>query len=81
MVKNLTANAADSRDVALIPGQGRSSVEGNGNLLPYSCLGNPMDRGAYSPWTTYSPWGCKELDMTESVCVHIHTHTEAQVNL
>ena len=31
-----------------------------------SCLGNPMDRGAW--WATYSPWGCKELDMTE----HIH---------
>jgi len=31
----------------LIPGQGRSLREGNGNLLQYSCLGNPMDRGAW----------------------------------
>ena len=42
MVKNLLANA---RGVGLIPGSGRSPEEGNGNLLQYSCLGNPMDRG------------------------------------
>ena len=30
-----------------IPGQGRSPVEGNGNLLQYSCLEDPMDRGAW----------------------------------
>ena len=34
-------------DVSLIPGWGRSSGEGNGNPLQYSCLGNPMDRGAW----------------------------------
>ena len=32
------------RDVGSMPGSGRSSGEGNGNLLQYSCLGNPMDR-------------------------------------
>ena len=32
---------------SLIPGSGRSSGEGNGNPLQYSCLGNPMDRGAW----------------------------------
>ena len=42
-VKNLPANAGD---VGLIPGLGRSPGEGNGNALQYSCLGNPMDRGA-----------------------------------
>ena len=31
----------------MIPGSGRSPGEGNGNLLQYSCLGNPMDRGAW----------------------------------
>ena len=41
--KNLPANAAD---VGLIPGLGRSPGEGNNYLLQYSCLGNPMDRGA-----------------------------------
>ena len=33
-------------DLVLIPGVGRSLGEGNGNLLQYSCLENPMDRGA-----------------------------------
>ena len=44
MVKNPPANA---RDLAYIPGLGRSPGEGNGNLLQSSCLGNPMDRGAW----------------------------------
>ena len=45
MVKNLSANAADVRDVGSIPGSRRSSGEGNGNPLQYSFLENPMDRG------------------------------------
>ena len=45
-VKDPSANAGDSRDMDLIPGLGRSPGAGNGNLLQYSCLGNPMDRGA-----------------------------------
>ena len=47
VVKNLPANAGDVGDVVLILGSGRSPAEGNGNLLQYSCLGNPMDRGAW----------------------------------
>ena len=43
VVKNPPANAGDA---GLIPGSGRSPGEGNGNPLQYSCLGNPMDRGA-----------------------------------
>ena len=46
MVKNPPANAGDVRDAGSIPGLGRSSGEGNGNPLQYSCLRNPMDRGA-----------------------------------
>ena len=46
MVKNPPANAGDVRDVGSIPGPGRSSREGNGNPLQYSCLENPTDRGA-----------------------------------
>ena len=42
-VKNLPANAGDAGP---IPGSGRPPGEGNGNPLQYSCLGNPMDRGA-----------------------------------
>ena len=44
VVKNLPANAGD---VGLILGLGRTSGEGNGNLLQYSCLGNPIDRGTW----------------------------------
>ena len=47
VVKNLPANAGDVGDVVLILGSGRSPAEGTGNLLQYSCLGNPMDRGAW----------------------------------
>ena len=58
MIKNLPANAENEGS---IPGSGRSHGEGNGNPLQYSCLGNPMDRGAWGA----TPWGHKELDMTE----------------
>ena len=47
MVKNPPANAEDSGS---IPGLGRSSEEGNGDSLQYSCLVNPLDRGAW--WAT-----------------------------
>ena len=40
------ANAGDLRDVGLTPESGRFPGEGNGNPLQYSCLENPMDRGA-----------------------------------
>ena len=50
VVKNLPANAGDTREADSIPGSGRSTGEGNGNLLQYSCLENPMDRGAL--WAT-----------------------------
>ena len=46
MVKNLPANAGD---MGVIPGSKRSSGEGNGNPFQYSCLENPMDRGAWQP--------------------------------
>ena len=44
VVKNLPANAGDS---GAIPGHRRSPVGGKGNPLQYSCLGNPVDRGAW----------------------------------
>ena len=44
MVKNWPANTGDK---GLTSGSGRSPREGNGNPLQYSCLGNPMDRGAW----------------------------------
>ena len=50
MVNNLPTNEGDARDAGLIPGWVRSPGGGNGNLFQYSCLGNPMDRGAW--WAT-----------------------------
>ena len=61
MVKILPANTGDARDLGLIPGLGRSPGERNGNPLQYSCLGNPMDRGAL--WAMVHGV-MKELDMT-----------------
>ena len=46
-VKNLPANAGDIRDMGLIPGLRRFPGGGNSNPLQYSCLENPMDRGAW----------------------------------
>ena len=40
-------SACSAGDLGLIPGSGRSPGEGNGNPLQYSCLENPMDRGAW----------------------------------
>ena len=59
MAKSLPANAGDTGDAGSNSGSGRTPGEGNGNVLQYLCLENPMDRGGYSPW------GCKELDTTE----------------
>ena len=47
VIKNLPANAGDLRDAGLTPGLGRSPGGGHGNPLQYSCLENPMDRGAW----------------------------------
>ena len=60
-------NAHDAGDVNLNPGSGRSPGGGNGNLLQYFCLKNPMDRGA---WWVAILGVCKESDMTE----HTHMH-------
>ena len=50
VVKNLPANAKDIRDAISLPGSRRSPGVGNGNTLQYSCLENPMERGAW--WAT-----------------------------
>ena len=47
VIKNLAANAGDTRNASSIPGLGRSITVGNGNPLQYSCLENSMGRGAY----------------------------------
>ena len=47
MDKEPACNAGDAGDVGSVPRSGRSPRGGNGNPLQYSCLGNPMDRGAW----------------------------------
>ena len=61
VVNNPPASVGEERDAVLIPGLERSPGVGNGNPLQYSCLGNPMDRGAW--WATV-PGLTEELDMT-----------------
>ena len=50
VLKNLPASAGDAKDVGSIPGSGRSPGGGQGSPLHYSCLENPMNRGAW--WAT-----------------------------
>ena len=54
-------SSCSAGDPGLIPGLGRSRGEGNGNPLQYSCLGNPMDRGA---WLATGDGATRESDMT-----------------
>ena len=56
-------SACNAGAAGSIPESGRSPGKGNSNLLHYSCLENPMDRGA---WWTYSPQDRKESDTTET---------------
>ena len=64
-VKNTPANAGDLRDMGSVPELGRSSGGRHGNPLQYSCLENPMDRGAWQAMC--GPRGHKELDTTEVI--------------
>ena len=57
MVKNLSANAEDIRDVGSIPGSGSTPGRGHGNPLQHSCLENPKDRGV---------WGAAVLSVSQS---------------
>ena len=55
-------SACNARDLGLIPGLGRSPGGGHGNPLQFSCLEDPLGQRSQEG---YSPWGCKELSMTE----------------
>ena len=82
MVKNLPANEGDAGDLGLIPGLGRSPGERNGNPLQYSCLENPMDRGA---WRATIHRVAKRQDMIERVnnnqCQGQTLHQQKNYNL
>ena len=70
LVKNLPANAGDTRDMGSIPMLGKSSGTGNGNLLQYSYLENSMDRGA---------WRATVHEVTKTrtrLNMHAENHTE-----
>ena len=62
MLKNLPNNAGNARDLGSDPGSGRSPGGGHGNPLQYSCIENPMDRGA---WRAAVHGVGKESNMTE----------------
>ena len=62
-VKNPPPNARDEGDVGSVPGWGRSPGGGHGNPLQYSCLENPMDRGA---WQAIVHRHHRKSDMTEA---------------
>ena len=63
VVKNPAANEGNVRDMGLISGSGRSPGGGHGNPLWYSCLENPMDRGAWRA----TVHGVAESDTTEAI--------------
>ena len=71
VVKNPPVNARDVRDVGSIPGSERFPGGGHGNLLHYSCLGNPMDRVARGA-TVYSV--TKSQTRLKRLNTHTHTH-------
>ena len=62
VVENPPANAGDVKHVGSIPGSRRSAGGGHGNPRQYSYLENPYGQRSLA---AYSPWGCKEWDMTE----------------
>ena len=64
-VKNLPANGEDAGKMLPVSGSGRSTGGGNGNPLQYSCLGNPMERGA---WQTVVRGFAKS-----QACEHAHS--------
>ena len=73
MVKNPPAR---TEDVGSILGSGRYPGEGNGNRLQYSCLGNPMEGGAW-PDTVFGVTKSAQL----SVHAHTHTHTPTHTHI
>ena len=78
LVKNSAANAGDARDTNLILGLGRSSGEGNGNPLQYSCLENSMDMDIHSAMVG----GLQSMGLQrvrhDRANTHTHTHTHTQ---
>ena len=68
MGNNLPASEEEVKDTGSIPALGRSPGEGNGNPLQYSCLENPMDRGALQA-TVHGIAGLDMMEVTEHACM------------
>ena len=76
VVKNLPANAGHLRDADSVPGSGRSPGGGHGNLLQFSCLEKPMDRGVW--WVIQHRVAESDTtEVTEHACAQ--TYNEAQI--
>ena len=75
MVKKPPANAGD---VGLIPGSGRSTEEGNGNPLQYSCLEKPMDGGTWQ--ATVHGVAKSWIPLSEHMHMRMCTHTQIRLN-
>ena len=71
-------SACNVGDLSSIPGLERSPGGGHGNPLQYSCLGNPHGQRSL---VGYSPWGCKELDMTEQLTLSFSSYLSCTLSV
>ena len=86
MIKNPCANAGDVKDSGSIPGLERFPGKGNGDPLQYSCLENPMDRGAWraiqsvrlNEWLTFSLSCEPEALQTKSQHIFNYIHLQGK---
>ena len=70
--KKSACSAGDSGDTVSLLESGRSHGERNGSSLQYSCLGNPMDKGAL---TGYNTWDYKRVGHDSlQACIHMHIY-------
>ena len=76
VVEKSPANAGDTGDTGSIPGSGRSPGEGNGNPLQCSCLGNPMDRGAW--WAT-GHWVTQSQTCLSTHACPVNSHSKQRL--
>ena len=76
VIKNMPASSGDIRDAGSVPGLGRSPGGGNGNQLQYSCLGNPMDRGAWQSIVPEVTRSRTQLGSQTTWCFHSHRVTK-----
>ena len=71
------ASACNVGDLGSIPGSGRSPGEGNGNPLQYSCLENPIDRGAW--WATVHGVAKSRTQLSNFTSLHMHMYVDVCV--